>query len=164
MASTKDTKTISLRSSDGQAFKVPEQTIADASAMIKALLDAGHATTDVVPLPNVTAATLSRVLDYVNKHSSDPDDSESVFLPRHDRPLARFDDDFVNVDDNTLFDLITAAADLQIEKLLDLTSKAMAERIKGKTAEDIRKRFNIVNDYNEEDAEEVCRENSWAFE
>ncbi|GJN21383.1 hypothetical protein PR202_gb08853 [Eleusine coracana subsp. coracana] len=114
------TKMIRLVSSDGRAFDVPEKTIAAASGTIKSMLDAGHAA-DAVPVPNVTAATLTRVLDY-------------------------------------------AANVLRIDKLLDLTCEAVADLIRGKTPEEIRSRFNIIDDYSEEEEEEVRRENSWAFE
>jgi S-phase kinase-associated protein 1 len=36
--------------------------------------------------------------------------------------------------------------------------------IKGKTPEEIRKIFNIENDFTPEEEEEVRRENQWAFE
>jgi S-phase kinase-associated protein 1 len=36
--------------------------------------------------------------------------------------------------------------------------------IKGKTQEEIRKTFNIKNDFTPEEKEEVRRENQWAFE
>ena len=36
--------------------------------------------------------------------------------------------------------------------------------IKGKTPEEIRKTFNIPNDFTPEEEEEVRRENQWAFE
>jgi S-phase kinase-associated protein 1 len=36
--------------------------------------------------------------------------------------------------------------------------------IKGKTPEEIRKTFNIKNDFTPEEEEEVQRENQWAFE
>ena len=36
--------------------------------------------------------------------------------------------------------------------------------IRGKTPEEIRKAFNIKNDFSPEEEEEVLRENAWAFE
>lgn len=59
---------------------------------------------------------------------------------------------------------LQAANVLGVKKLLDLTCIAMADVLKGKTAEQIRSRFNVVNDYTKEEEEEVRRENSWAFE
>ncbi len=53
---------------------------------------------------------------------------------------------------------------LNIKNLLDLTCQTVADMIKGKTPEEIRKTFNIKNDFTPEEEEEVQRENQWAFE
>ncbi|CAJ2655885.1 unnamed protein product [Trifolium pratense] len=42
--------------------------------------------------------------------------------------------------------------------------KAIADMMVGKTPEEIRNTFNIVNDYSPEEEEEVRREIHWAFE
>jgi len=55
------------------------------------------------------------------------------------------------------------ANSLNIKNLLDLTWQTVADMIKGKTLEEIRKTFNIKNDFTEEE-EEVRRENQWAFQ
>lgn len=57
-----------------------------------------------------------------------------------------------------------AANYLNIKNLLDLTCQTVADMIKGKTPEEIRKTFNIKNDFTPEEEEEVRRENQWAFE
>jgi S-phase kinase-associated protein 1 len=40
----------------------------------------------------------------------------------------------------------------------------VADMIKGKIPEEIRKTFNITNDFYPKEEEEVRRENQWAFE
>ncbi len=57
-----------------------------------------------------------------------------------------------------------AANYLNIKNLLDLTCQTVADMIKGKTPEEIRKTFNIKNDFTPEEEDEVRRENQWAFE
>jgi hypothetical protein len=59
---------------------------------------------------------------------------------------------------------LQAANYLNIKSLLDLTCQTVADMIKGKTPEEIRKTFNIKNDFTPEEEEEVRRENQWAFE
>jgi len=159
-----DEKKVRLRSKDGQVFEVREKAIGAFSVTITGMIGEGRADDDgVVELPNVSAATLSRVLEYVERHF-DFDDSHSSFIPSDDDPLARFDEELVSVDNDTLFDLLEAANFLNIVKLLDLTCKAVAEQMRGKTTDEIRKKFHIVNDYTKEEEEDVRMENSWAFE
>uniref|UniRef100_A0A7N0UJ14 SKP1 component dimerisation domain-containing protein n=1 Tax=Kalanchoe fedtschenkoi TaxID=63787 RepID=A0A7N0UJ14_KALFE len=67
-----------------------------------------------------------------------------------------------NLNTNHLF--LQAANYLNIKGLLDLTCRTVADMIKGKTPEEIRKTFNIKNDFTPEEEEEVRRENQWAFE
>ena len=79
-------------------------------------------------------------------------------------PITGWDAEFVKVDQATLFEMILAANFLDIKRMLDLTCKSVAEMIKGKTPEEIRKHFNIKNDFTPEEAEQVRRENEWCEE
>jgi hypothetical protein len=62
----------------------------------------------------------------------------------------------LQVDQATLFEMILAANYLDIKPMLDLTCKTVAEMIRGKTPEEIRKHFNIKNDFTPEEEEQVC--------
>ena len=64
--------------------------------------------------------------------------------------VSEWDATFVAIEQEMLFELILAANYLEIKGLLDITCFAVSEMIKGKTAEQIRAEFNIVNDLNEE--------------
>jgi S-phase kinase-associated protein 1 len=57
-----------------------------------------------------------------------------------------------------------AANYLNIKGLLDLTCQTVADMIKGKTPEEIRKTFSIKNDFTQEEEDEIRMENQWAFE
>ncbi|THU54068.1 hypothetical protein C4D60_Mb10t21130 [Musa balbisiana] len=157
-------KTITLRSSDGEVFEV-EEAVAMESQTIKHMIEDDCADNGI-PLPNVTSKILAKVVEYCKKHvdatarSSSSDDAPSVT----EEDLKAWDADFVKVDQATLFDLILAANYLNIKGLLDLTCQTVADMIKGKTPEEIRKTFNIKNDFTPEEEEEVRRENQWAFE
>ncbi|MQL41347.1 hypothetical protein EI012_25910 [Escherichia coli] len=152
------TKKITLKSSDGEAFEVDE-AVAIESQTIKHMIEDDCADSGI-PLPNVTSKILAKVIEYCKKHveAANPDDKIS------DEDLKAWDADFVKVDQATLFDLILAANYLNIKSLLDLTCQTVADMIKGKTPEEIRKTFNIKNDFTPEEEEEVRRENQWAFE
>ena len=150
---------ITLKSSDGETFEVDE-AVALESQTIKHMVEDDCADNGI-PLPNVTSKILAKVIEYCKKHvdASKPDDR-----PSNDEDLKAWDTDFVKIDQATLFDLILAANYLNIKSLLDLTCQTVADMIKGKTPEEIRKTFNIKNDFTPEEEEEVRRENQWAFE
>ena len=59
---------------------------------------------------------------------------------------------------------LQAANYLAIEDLVDLGCTAVADKMRGKTPEQIRVAFDIENDYTPEQEAEVRRENAWAFE
>ena len=65
---------------------------------------------------------------------------------------------FANVEQEVLFELILAANYMDIKPLLDLTCATVASMIKGKTPEEIRKTFNIVNDFTPEEEAQVREE------
>ncbi|KAG6422694.1 hypothetical protein SASPL_113072 [Salvia splendens] len=165
-ASENSGKKIILRSSDGEVFEVDE-AVAVKSQTIKHMIE-DDCVDNVIPIPNVTGKILSKVIEYCKKHvdaaaSSDSTKAEDKVASSDDE-LKAFDADFVKVDQATLFDLILSANYLNIKSLLDLTCQTVADMIKGKTPEEIRKTFNIKNDFTPEEEEEVRRENQWAFE
>lgn len=159
--------TIKLQSSDGEIFEVDVE-IAKASVTIKTMLeDLGmdEEEEEVVPLPNVNAAILRKVIQWASHHKDDPappEDDEKKEKRTDD--ISSWDADFLKVDQGTLFELILAANYLDIKGLLDVTCKTVANMIKGKTPEEIRKTFNIKNDFTPSEEEQVRKENEWCEE
>ncbi|EDW77005.1 uncharacterized protein Dwil_GK21211 [Drosophila willistoni] len=156
--------TIMLQSSDKEIF-VTDIKIAKCSGLIKRMLeDCGveNDENEVVPLPNVNSSTLRRVLTWANYHKDDPQPSEDD-EPKEKRTddIIPWDADFLQVDQSTLFELILAANYLDIKGLLELTCKMVAKTIKGKTPEELRKTFNIKNDFTEDEEAELRKENEW---
>ncbi|CAL9042681.1 unnamed protein product [Musa banksii] len=151
-------KTIMLKSSDGEVFEVDE-AVAMESQTIKHMIEDDCAENGI-PLPNVTSAILAKVIEYCRKHveasaaaaSKSSDDGSKPT----DEEIKSWDAEFVKVDQATLFDLILAANYLNIKGLLDLTCQTVADMIKGKTPEEIRKTFNIKNDFTPEEEEEAA--------
>ncbi|KAM3261485.1 hypothetical protein ACQJBY_052260 [Aegilops geniculata] len=161
-------KKITLKSSDGEEFQV-EEAVAMESQTIRHMIEDDCADNGI-PLPNVDSKILSKVIEYCKKHvqaSPKPADASSSTSTADAAPaedLKSFDAEFIKVDQNTLFDLVLAANYLNIKGLLDLTCQTVADMIKGKTPEEIRKTFNIKNDFTPEEEAEIRRENQWAFE
>merc|ERR1711942_129300 len=159
--------TIRLQSSDGEVFKV-DTGIAKQSVTIRTMLeDLGMEgeEEEIVPLPNVNAAILKRVINWCTYHKDDPpppEDDENKEKRTDD--ISSWDSDFLKVDQGTLFEMILAANYLDIKGLLDVTCKTVANMIKGKTPEDIRKTFNIKNDFTPSEEEQVRKENEWCEE
>ncbi|XP_020152728.1 SKP1-like protein 1 [Aegilops tauschii subsp. strangulata] len=164
-------KMITLKSSDGEEFQV-EEAVAMESQTIRHMIEDDCADNGI-PLPNVDSKILSKVIEYCKKHvqaspkladSTDASSSISTAAAAPAEDLKSFDAEFVKVDQATLFDLILATNYLNIKGLLDLTCQTVADMIKGKTPEEIRKTFNIKNDFTPEEEAEIHRENQWAFE
>lgn len=60
-----------------------------------------------------------------------------------------FDEKFVKTDTKRLCELASAADGLQLKSLVDLTSRALARMIEGKTPEEIRETFHLPDDLTE---------------
>ncbi|XP_047088303.1 SKP1-like protein 1 isoform X2 [Lolium rigidum] len=157
-------KMITLRSSDGEEFEV-EEAVAMESQTIRHMIEDDCADNGI-PLPNVNSKILSKVIEYCKKHAQlaakPVADGASALSSMED--IKNWEAEFVNVDKATLFDLSLAANYLNIKGLLDLTCQTVADMIKGMTPEEVRKTFNIKNDFTAEEEEAIRRENQWAFE
>jgi len=153
---------IKLQSSDDQEFSV-EKKVAEMSVTIKNMLeDLEGASENPIPLPNVTGKILGKVIEYCKYHQEHPTVvAEEKKDEKRTDDISEWDQKFCQVDQATLFELILAANYLDIKPLLDLTCKTVANMIKGKTPEEIRRTFNIKNDFTPEEEEQVRKENEW---
>lgn len=155
---------IKLQSSDNEIFVV-DYEVAKCSATIKTMVeDLGleEGDEEIVPLPNVNSAILRKVIQWATYHKDDPPVSEDEEnKEKRTDDISSWDSDFLKVDQGTLFELILAANYLDIKGLLDVTCKTVANMIKGKLPEEIRKTFNIKNDFSPHEEEQVRKENDW---
>lgn len=158
---------VKLKSSDNEVFDV-DYEVARMSVTLKTMLDdLGHTEddNDTVPIQNVSGSILNKVLKWAEYHKNDPptteDDDERE---KRTDDIAPWDVEFLKVDQSTLFELILAANYLDIKGLLDVACKTVANMIRGKTPEEIRKHFNIKNDFSPEEEEKIRRENEWCEE
>jgi len=114
-----------------------------------------------IPVPNVTSKIMQKVIEYCNHHKGHASSAGADDRARMDDTIDDWDKEFCKVDLNTVFELILAANYLDIHQLLDLTCRSIANLIKGKSPEEIRKTFNIKNDFTPEEEEQVRKENEW---
>ncbi|CAE7268978.1 RAD5B [Symbiodinium necroappetens] len=153
---------LKLKSSQGEIFEVDPE-VATMSTLIKNMVE-DSGTDEEIPLPNVKTAILSKVIDYCKYHKDNP--PEEIQKPLKSTNLvecgvSEWDSEYVNIEQEVLFELILAANYLDIKSLLDLTCAKVASMIKGKNTEEIRKQFNIVNDFTPEEEAQVREENRW---
>ncbi|XKL63409.1 hypothetical protein PGB90_005773 [Kerria lacca] len=155
---------IRLQSCDNDIFEV-DYDVAKCSTTIKTMVDdlgLDDNDDEIVPLPNVNSAILRKVIQWATQHKDDPPPPEDEDnREKRTDDISSWDSDFLKVDQGTLFELILAANYLDIKGLLDVTCKTVANMIKGKTPEEIRKTFNIKNDFTTEEEEQIRRENEW---
>ena len=74
-----------------------------------------------------------------------------------------FDEKFIKLDAKKLCELTSAADSLQLRPLVDLTSRALARMIEGKTPEEIRETFNLPDDLTEVSAAGINRYSPMCF-
>ncbi|KAJ3306293.1 suppressor of kinetochore protein mutant [Kappamyces sp. JEL0829] len=90
-----------------------------------------------------------------------PSPPEEEMKAKSSDDIEEWDKEFINVDQGTLFEIILAANYMDMQNLLDLGCKTVANMIKGKSVEEIRKTFNITNDFTPEEEEQIRKENEW---
>ncbi|CCJ30542.1 unnamed protein product [Pneumocystis jirovecii] len=160
---------VTLMSSDNEKFIVVlDKVVAERSILIKNMLEDVGELDMPIPLPNVTSSVLKKVLEWCEHHKGDPpfsadDDLDlSVHRSKKSTEIDEWDQKFMQVDQEMLFEIILASNYLDIKPLLDVGCKTVANMIKNKTPEEIRKTFNIINDFTPEEEEIIRKENEWA--
>ncbi|XP_062716300.1 S-phase kinase-associated protein 1-like [Aedes albopictus] len=159
---------IQLQSSEGEVFDV-EVEIAKCSFTIKTMMESlglEDGCGEVIPLTNVDSNILRKILQWANYHKDElqanPEDGQPI--DRRTDNICEWDKEFMKIDNQTLFGLIKAANYLDIRGLVALTCKTVANMMKGKTENEIRKTFNIQNDLTPEQEEQIRKENEWCEE
>lgn len=162
-----DGKTVHLHSQDGESYDVP-LSVAVMSELVKTMIDEGQDDEEAqeIPLPNVKSAILAKVIEFMQHFKVEPmtEIEKPLKSANMTEVVQEWYSTFVNVEQETLFELILAANYMDIKPLLDLTCASVASMIKGKTPEEIRKTFNIVNDFTPEEEAQVREENKWCEE
>lgn len=133
-----------LQTSDG-SIEAVEQEVALFCPLIyhEKQLGCGSSRNHPICLPSrVSAPMLCLILDYCRFHQ----------VPgRSNKERKVFDEKFMRMDTKRLCELTSAADSLQLKPLVDLTSRALARLIEGKTPEEIRDIFHLPDDLTEEE-------------
>ncbi|WOK98689.1 hypothetical protein Cni_G07401 [Canna indica] len=149
------TKMVTIRCSDGVEFVVDAAVCSLSQTISYIIEDCGHQETISVPLPHVDSLTFGKVLTYMTKHASK--------APINENNLKAWDAEYMEIDRDTLYNLLLASNYMEIKDLVHLCAAKVADMIRGKQPEEIREIFNIKNDFTPEEEEEVRKEYAWAL-
>ena len=160
-------------SQEGDKFDIAKK-VAVMSELVKTMInnddddeDEDEEQEQEIPLVNVKSKVLGKVIEfcrYHTEHGPMKEIEKPLKSPNMGEVVDEWDAAFVTIDQEMLFELILAANYMDIKSLLDLTCAKVASMIKGKTPEEIRKTFNIVNDFTPEEEAHVREENKWCEE
>ena len=163
-------KTVKLRTAEGEIVEV-EEAVAMELETVKNFFDDDGITHDtVIPLLNVTSSPLAKVIQYCRrsvefraKLAGAFDDEAAQRKVEKERK--EFEAEFVSEESNeSVKELILAANYLNIKDMLSSLNQVVADRIKNKSVEYVRKFFGIKNDFPPEEEARLRQENAWAFE
>ncbi|MCE3050213.1 SKP1-like protein 21 [Datura stramonium] len=140
-----------LQTADGSIQQVEEEVAMFCPMICREVLQTGMGSSKnyAISLPQrVNPAILGLILDYCRFHQ----------VPgRSNKERKTFDEKFIRLDTKKLCELTSAADSLQLRPLVDLTSRALARMIEGKTPEEIRETFHLPDDLTEEEKLEPLR-------
>jgi len=161
---------ISVVSSTGRCFQlsIPALSLSPVLYDSRAVGGSENTSIQVPPVMNLNDDVLDlafRFMEYHAAHGAPTETEGSAEAVSRQHEVDAWTADFLAIDDDTLFSLILAANTLNVKSLLDASCKAVADQIKQcKTPQEIRRRFNIKNDFTPEEEEQVRQENAWAEE
>lgn len=161
-----DKRTIKLKSADDQILEV-EEDVAKVSATIRDMLTAlkpddetSQGEDMAVPLSQIKMNILEKVIQWCKQHVGDPDVDKEVDVDEDEEyEYPDWDQDFIEeLEEEILFEVILAADYLNIKMLLDLGCSRVANILKNMSVEEIRKKYNIKNDFAPEEYERLKKE------
>ncbi|KAF5202512.1 Skp1-like protein [Thalictrum thalictroides] len=130
---TENVKMLTLKTGDGRVFIVEEASLLQ-SETIKNMIEDDCAD-GIIPIPNVTADVFVKVIEYCNKHVGD---KKKLFSEKEKEELELWDNEFVVLDRDPLYELLAAAIYLNIEGLVELAAQEFADRVRNKPIEKMR--------------------------
>ncbi|KHM99369.1 SKP1-like protein 21, partial [Glycine soja] len=134
-----------LETSDGSIQQVEQEIAMYCPLICQEIIQKGMGSSKscAICLPQrVSPVTLSLILDYCRFHQ----------VPgRSNKERKSYDEKFIRMDTKRLCELTSAADSLQLKPLVDLTSRALARIIEGKSPEEIREIFHLPDDLTEEE-------------
>ena len=140
-----------LMCKDGEVLEVDVET-AKLSVLINGLIEDGG-TEDDIPINQVNKPIMKKVIEFCEhmREHAPPEIEKPLSSTDLSQVVDQWHADYVNVDQETLFEVVMAANYLDIKPLLELSCAKVASLIKGKSVQEIRQFFNIENDFTPEE-------------
>ena len=156
--------TCRLMCRDGEVIEVDQET-AKISVLINGLIEDGGVEEDI-PIAQVTKPVMEKAIAFMTHIREHPPAEIEKPLSSTDlsQVVDQWHNEYINVDQEMLFELVMAANYLDVKPLLELSCAKVASLIKGKSIQEIRQFFQIENDFSPEEEEQVMQENKWAEE
>ena len=159
-----DTKVIMI-SSDGQKFEISAKA-AMRSQIVKENIIGNNQEEIEFKVNNIKGDILKKVVEYLEHYENEEPKEIERPLPslNFQECVDEWDYDFIDIDLDTIFEIILASNYLDISPLLELASAKIASVIKGKTTEELRQTFGIQNEFTPEEEQQIIEENKWCME
>ena len=133
---------VNIISKENESFTISKE-VSQLSELLKTILE--DEKENEIYLKIVSSQYLKKVIEFMNYYSTNP--FEEIQKPLKSPNLKDFLSDwyisFLDIDNDTLFELISVSNYLDIKPLLDLTCAKVATMIKGKDTSEIRDTFRI---------------------
>jgi hypothetical protein len=114
-------KRVKLKSSDDEMFEVEEAVAFESQAVKNMIEDTGM--DHPIPLPNVSSKILAKVIEYCKYHVDNQKSTDDKPATPEDE-IKAWDQDFVKVDQATLFDLILVSLPPTFSPAMTKSSRA----------------------------------------
>ena len=159
-----DTKVI-LISSDGEKIETSAKAAMRSTLIKDSIQDCRD---DIIEFTanNVKGNILKKIVEYLEHYKdTEPKEIERPLPSQNFKECVdEFDFNFTEIDLDMIFEIILASNYLDIKPLLELASAKVASILKGKTIEEIRRTFDITNEFTPEEEQQIIEENKWCME
>ena len=157
-------KKITLVSSDGEKVEISSKAV-QRSVLVKGIIE-DYPDDAEVPLNNIKSPILKKIKEYLEHYENqEPKVIERPLVnPNFKECVDEWDYKYIDIELEMIFEILLGANYMDIKSLLDLSSSKIASIIKGKNTEDIRKSFNLNNDFTPEEEQQILEENKWCME
>lgn len=158
-------KNISIILLDGSKIDLDER-VAREIKLFREILDTSVSETNIYLQREISVTVMNKIIEYVIHHMTEP--AKEIDRPLYTNNLSSivttWDNNFIQMEDAFMFEIINTANYLDIPKLVELGCAKIATELYGKSADEMKKRFNFENNLTPEEIEKIKEENSWVYE